>query len=280
MTAPLDLIRQGKELLEKGGIEHPRQEAEDLLAAALKTSRSGVYLSNTPSQEIQTLYFSWIARREKREPFAYIVGEVSFFHVHLKVDRRALIPRVETELLAEKAATLLAKENLKDKVLWDLGCGSGCLGIALKKQFPELAVVLIDLSQEALSLAEENARKNNVEVELIHSDYFEALEGRKFDFLISNPPYISEEEVEDLEPEVRRFEPIQALTPGLSGMESYRSFADTGPAYANQGAKFFFEIGFNQGKSVFDLFESRGFKQVALCKDLAGHDRFLTGEFP
>ena len=141
---------------------------------------------------------AFLARRSKGEPLAYIKGKMSFYHCEINVSPDVLIPRPETEILVDRVVQTLKGENLEDKTLWDLCCGSGCLGIALKKEFSELEVVLSDISPKALQIANENARQNGVEVKIVEGDLFQPFQGKKTHFLICNPPYISQKEFDSL----------------------------------------------------------------------------------
>ncbi len=193
------------------------------------------------------------------------MGEVEFFGCKIKVDQRVLIPRPETEILVE-----MASKQMREGVLWDLCTGSGCIGIALKKANPALSVTLSDLSPHALALAAENAKQNGVEVEILQGDLFFPFTQRKADWIICNPPYLSESEYANLTPAVRDFEPKLALVGGERGTEFYERFAKEVSGYLNSGAQLFFEIGATQGEALKILFP-RG----ELHFDWAGHPRFF-----
>lgn len=246
-----------------------RRVAEEAIAHVLKMRRMDVYLQfDKPILDEELSHIREILKRCKRgEPFEYVIGAVDFFGCRLHIDRRVLIPRPETEILAGMAA-----KRVQRGVLWDLCTGSGCIGIALKKARPELAVTLSDISPEALSLASENARLNGAGVELLQGDLLAPFKGRKADWIICNPPYISQSEFIRLDPSVRDFEPKQALLAGFSGLEFYERLASELPAYLNPGAQVFLEIGSTQGEAV-----KRLFPHGEIHSDWAGHPRFLIG---
>jgi release factor glutamine methyltransferase len=201
---------------------------------------------------------------------------VEFYGLKLKVTTDVLIPRPETEILVDKIAKSLT--DVKGKRLLDLCTGSGCIGLALKKKFPSLQGSLSDLSSKALDVAKENSKINDVQVEFFQGDLFEPLALQKFDYIICNPPYISESEYADLSKEVRDFEPKEALLAGPSGLEFYQRLSRELPSHLNPGGKVWLEIGASQGASVSALFLDRIWKSCILEKDWSGHDRFISLE--
>lgn len=216
-----------------------------------------------------------LARRAKGEPLQYIKGDVQFYDCLIKVTPAVLIPRQETEILVDKIAKQLAGQSLQGKTLWDLCCGSGCIGIALKKQFPELNVVLSDLSSEALAIAQENAHLNKVEVSFLKGDLLAPFYGQKADFFVCNPPYIAANELPLLDVEVRDYEPHQALIAGTSGLEFYQRLALGLKDVLNAHAKVWFELGKGQGEMVREMFLGAPWKSSRVEQDWSGHDRFF-----
>lgn len=237
-----------------------RREAEELLAHVLGCRRMALYMQwDRPVDEAEAaLFLGLVKRRKGGEPIGYLIGEVPFYGAQIRVDRRVLIPRPETELLVD-----LVAQQKPVGTLVDLCTGSGCIAIALKKKFPELRVIGVDLSEEALAVARENGQKNGVEVEWRQGDFLEAVKGEKVDFLVSNPPYVTEGEWEALDPSVRDFEPKMALVGGLSFYERLRGW---------QG-KFFLEIGASQGAEIQKMFPGS-----TLHRDWTGRDRFISLE--
>lgn len=276
MRTLIDILKLSSDFLASKGIPNAKIEAQDLIADALGISRMQVYLDHErPLQnEELDLLRRRLARRAEGEPGAYIHGNVEFHGCTLKVSPQVLIPRQETALLVDKIITTLENVDLNGKVLWDLCCGSGCIGISLKKRFPQLTVVLSDLSPEALKIARENSVQNNVSVEFLQGDLLAPFSGKKADFIISNPPYISESDWTGLDREVRDFEPRMALVGGNSGLEFYERLSAAVFGYLNPHARLWLEMGTGQGESILTLFKGKG----KVERDWAGHDRFFSLE--
>lgn len=270
-----ELIQLSTDFLKKKGIPHPRREAEELLAALLNRKRLELYFDyDAPieEKEVET-YRAWIQRKGNREPLAHILGEVEFLDLNLKVTPDTLIPRQETEILADLIIKSLPEEKLS---VWDVCTGSGCLGLALKSSRPDCQVILSDISPKALAVAGENARLNELAVEIVEGDLLAPFEGKKCDVFICNPPYVTEEEYGSLEDEVRLYEPKRAL---VGGLDFYERLSRELPVYLNPGAKLFFEIGTDQGEALLSIFHQSHWKQKRCEKDWAGHDRFFFLEF-
>lgn len=280
MKTVLEILTLTAEHLKQKGIQNSRRQAEDLLADVLELKRMDLYLQfDRPvvPDELDRCR-QWLARRAKGEPLAYIKGAVEFFDCCLIVTRDVLIPRQETEILVDKICQEFSKQSLTGKQMWDVCCGSGCIGIALKKRFPELQVALSDISTTALNIARENAIKNEVEIEFFQGDLLAPFEGRKTDFLVCNPPYVSESEFSTLDPEVRDFEPKLALTAESNGLEFYQRLAADLPAFLHSGGKAWFEIGDGQGELVKNLFKKAPFKSGLVEYDWASRERFFSLE--
>ena len=206
-------------------------------------------------------------------PAQYIIGHAEFFGMELKVDERVLIPRPETEELVE----LILAENLKDnlKVL-DIGTGSGAIALALAKNSPDWSVTAADISQDALDLSLENANAQNLNLSFIKSDCFSEISS-KYDIIVSNPPYISREDQEEVGLNVLHSEPHLALFADEDGLAIYRRIAEDSKDYLNDGGKIYLEIGYKQGQSVPALFmENLPEKRVRTLKDQFGQDRMVV----
>ena len=216
-----------------------------------------------------------LARRATREPLQYIFGSVPFYDLELKTDKRALIPRDETALLAEEVIRL-AREN-GWKTALDIGTGSGALALSIKHSLPDVSVTASDISTDALALAKENADRLHLNVRFVESDLFEKLAGEKFDLIVSNPPYIPTKDLETLEKELS-FEPENALDGGADGLDFYRDIIAEAPAHLNNGGCLAFEIGFDQADAVSILLSKKGFDRVRVLKDYAGLDRMVLAE--
>jgi len=270
-----ELITLSSDFLSKKGVVNPRREAEELLALLLKKKRLELYFDyDAPLEEREVqIYREWIKRKASKEPLAYILGEVEFLDLKLKVTNETLIPRHETEILADKILNSLPDKPLE---IWDVCTGTGCLGLAMKAKRPDCSVALSDISPKTLEVTKQNAGQNDLDVEILQGDLLEPFEGRKCDVLICNPPYITESEYEALEDEVRLFEPKKAL---VGGLEFYKRLETALPKHLNPYAKVFFEIGANQKDALDAIFNQSHWKQKGCEKDWAGHDRFFFLEY-
>ncbi|HSX26384.1 MAG TPA: peptide chain release factor N(5)-glutamine methyltransferase [Chlamydiales bacterium] len=269
-----EVLKLSASYLQERKVEHSRRSAEEILAHLLQLKRMDLYLQfDRPLDEGElTVLREMLKRKVKGEPVEYITGELEFYNCKIKVDARVLIPRQASEILVDHVV-----KRLKGKrgVLWDICTGSGCLGIAIKKALPELQVTLADLSKEALALARENGQGNGVEVEFLEGDLFGPFGQRKADFIVANPPYVSQSEYLDLDPSVRDFEPKLALLGGERGTEFYERMERELPSFLNPGGWVFFEIGAWQGEALKKIFSGGNWKQRELLADWAGRDRFF-----
>lgn len=277
MYAIREILHFCSEHLKKHFIRYPKRQAEELMCYVLGMKRIDLYLNFERLLEEEELAFCRraIKRRVSGEPLQYIRGVVDFYGCSIVVDSRVLIPRPETEVLVDKIAYSLSKEDLKGKILWDVCCGSGCIGISLKKRFPDLKVMLSDLSASALETARENAKRNGVEASIVRGDLLEPFKGMKTHYLVSNPPYISREEYEKLDREVKGFEPELALLGGETGFEFYKRLAKDLPSHLLPLGKAWLEIGYRQGESIYKIFSHYPWKTRSFEKDWAGLDRFF-----
>ena len=268
--------------LRRGGVETARFEAELLLAHALRIERLHLYLNpDRPLSEAERARFrELIQKRRRGVPLAYLLGTVEFMDATLRVDRRALIPRVETEELVELILKDCGSEAQARGERWrvlDLGTGSGAIVIALLKRWPRARAVAVDLSSDALELARENARQNGVDgrVLWVRTDWLAGLRGR-FHLIVSNPPYVPTEEYAHLPREVRVYEPRLALDGGPRGLRELRRIAQEAPRHLEPGGRLYLEIGAQQAEDVRTLLEeARAFTSVEVLQDLAGRDRFV-----
>ena len=280
MKTVLELVTLSADFLKKKGIANSRRQAEELIGEALGMGRMDLYLQyDRPISEAELdRCREWLVRRSKGEPLQYIQGEVEFHGCRVKVNRHVLIPRQETEILVEKISEELGKQSLKGKVLWDICCGSGCIAIALKKRFPDLLVAASDISQNALEVAQGNAKQNETEIEFLQGDLLAPFQGRKADFLVCNPPYVADHEFAGLDIEVREHEPKLALIGGPTGLEFYRRIKSQLADCLHKPAKVWFEIGHGQGEALKETFSQPPFKNVCLENDWAGKERFFSLE--
>lgn len=229
----------------------------------------------TLEERLWEAYRGLLDERGNHRPLQYITGEQEFMGILFFVNDKVLIPRQDTELLAEEARRRLSPGDS----LLDVCTGSGCLAVSLMKLVPGIRGTACDISAEALSVARENARRQQVDVEFRQGDLFSPIEGR-FDVIVSNPPYIPTGEIEGLMEEVRRFEPMLALDGSEDGLYFYRRLAAEAPDFLRDGGWLLVEIGCDQGRAVAELFEEAGFCEVNCKKDLAGLDRVVTGRRP
>ena len=276
-----DVLKLATDFLKERQDSHPRRHAEDLLSFVLKEPRLNLYLQfDRPLQEGELSHYRMLLKRKATgEPVQYICGETTFFGCHLRITPDVLIPRPETEILLQKGSDQIKDIPLSGKKAWDVCCGSGCIGLGLKKRFPELSVTLSDCSEKALSLARENAGSNQLEVEILYGDLLSGFKGRKADYVFCNPPYISKNDFTSLDPSVKNFEPVLALVGGDSGLLFYERLSRELPDYLEPQAQVFLEIGNDQGKSLLDLFSQECWRAKRVEKDWAGHDRFFFLEF-
>lgn len=277
MKSILEVINLSACYLEEGGIKRPRRAAEELIADVLGKKRVDLYLDHEiPLQEeqLQSIREAMV-RRKKGEPAAYITGQVHFAGALINTTPAVLIPRPETEILVERISKTLENRYFEGKTLWDMCCGSGCIGIALKRRFPSLNVVLADISPAALEVAAQNAECNDVEVIFQKSDLFAAFSGQVCDYFVCNPPYVSLGQFGSLSHEVRDYEPREALVAGPSGLEFYEKIAAALPSHLKPSGSGWLEIGSGQGEAVKKIFENAGWCHCRYEPDWAGHDRFF-----
>ncbi len=271
-----EILQKSTEELLASGLFDARLSAEYLLAHVLGCKRMDLYLRyDQPLEEKEVRDFhAFLERRKKREPVAYLCGRLPFYHLELEVNADVLIPRPETELLVDKVVDFLKKQELRGKVFVDLCSGSGCIGIAIKKSFPDLRVVLSDISRPSLEVAQRNALKNGVDVEFHQGDLLEGF-CDKAHFLCCNPPYVSEEEIKDLEDDVKKYEPLIALIARSFGYEFYERLSKSLPRYLHKGSKIFFEIGSSQKERILQIFNHTPWHVQQFFSDWNGKDRFF-----
>lgn len=266
--------REGTAVLESAGITEAPLDAWLLLSHVTGLSRAAYY--GDPDRPLtegeEDRYHASVMRRSGREPLQHITGEQGFMGYTFRVDARVLIPRQDTETLAEEALKRLKKGM---RVL-DMCTGSGCILISLLKRGPAFTGTGADLSQEALEVARENAERLGVRADFIRSDLFERVEGR-YDMIVSNPPYIPTEEIEKLQEEVRLYDPRMALDGKEDGLFFYRRIIKDSVDHISPGGSLLFEIGCGQGDAVSRLLREAGYSGIQVQKDLAGLDRVVAG---
>lgn len=270
---PQALIRETTALFQQAGIPDPAWDSALLLAHL--TGRPALNLRMDTDTQLDeatlTRYKELRQRRLQRQPLQYLMGVQSFLGRDFQVDERVLIPRPETELLAERAIAWLRQRERSTAL--DLCCGSGCIGISMVLDVPAAQVHAADLSADALAVTGVNAERLGARLTLHQGNLFQAVEGLQFDLIISNPPYIPTAECRGLQPEVMR-EPGMALDGGADGYDFYRRIAQDAPAHLLPGGIVLLEVGWNQASTVAALMEAKGF-HVDVHKDLQGIDRMV-----
>lgn len=241
--------------------------------------RSQLPLSGNFSEQESQNILSAIKKRLKQIPLGYIFGQSEFYGRNFKVTNSVLIPRMDTEILIEEAITqikTLAELRKKNVSVLDIGTGSGAIAITLQKE-TDANLTAIDVSERALAVAKENAKILGADVEFIKSNLFENLASKKFDIIVSNPPYIETATINSLQPEVKDHEPILALDGGEDGLDFYRKIIKEAPKHLNENGVIIFEIGYNQSQAVTNLLQSN-FEDCKTIKDFGKNDRVVVAK--
>ena len=243
-------------------------EAAILLEFVCNTERGDLFShpERLLSEDEEKKYFSLIERRNEKEPVQYITGKTYFYGLEFFCDKFVLIPRFDTEVLVEE----VIKRAPKNCELLDLCTGSGCIAICVKHAS--------DISKEALLIAAKNKDKHNLDINFIQSDLFENID-KKFDIIVSNPPYIPTKVISELEDKVKDFEPKGALDGGEDGLDFYKEIAKEAVNYLKDESILIMEIGFDQGEDVSDILHDNGYKNIEVIKDLNGLDRVVYAVF-
>ena len=276
----LEVIQRSSDFLIRKGVDSPRLQVELLLARVLQMPRMKLYLNferPLTEPELETLR-GLVKRRGEREPLQHILGSTSFCGLEIAVSGDVLIPRPETELLAEVAWKFLSTLNSQPSTILDFGTGSGCLALFIAVKCAQAVVHALDISEAALKLARENAlRLGLTDRVLFHAgDGFNALPGgAKFDLIVSNPPYIPSAEIETLQPEVRDHDPRLALDGGADGLDFYRLLATEAVSRLKPGGRLMLEHGDGQGGAVSELLAQHGWTVESVLKDYSGRGRIL-----
>jgi release factor glutamine methyltransferase len=276
----LEGIQKSTEFLAKKEIDSPRLQAELLLAHVLKLPRMKLYLNfeRALTDAETATYRELVKRRSQHEPLQHITGSTSFCGLEIAVNRHVLVPRPETEILAEAGWSYLSTLNSQPSTVLDFGTGSGCIAIAVAAKCPNANVTALDVSPEALDVAKQNAAKNNLsdKIEFLQGDGFAALPKEiQFNLIISNPPYIPTGEIATLEPEVRDFDPRGALDGGADGLDFYRRFALEARKFLKPAGKIMLEFGDGQGDSIRKIFEEQKWIVEAIREDYTQRQRIL-----
>lgn len=261
--------------LTEKGVENARREAEWLLCAATGLDRMGLYLNfDKPLQEDElSSYRSMVARRGRREPLQQILGSQEFDGREFIVTKDVLIPRYDTEVLVA-ASNRYASQA---RTVLDVGTGSGCIAVSLAIRLPQAIVTAIDLSPDALVIARRNAEQHGVAIEFLLGSFYQPVVARRFDLIVSNPPYITTADLRELQPEVRDFEPQLALDGGQDGLDAYRILVAEAPHHLHPEGWLLFEVGAGQADAVGALLAETGFDDIVSLPDEAGILRVVGG---
>jgi len=272
--------------LSQKGVDSPRLSAELLLGSVLSLQRIELYtLYDRPvlQADLDKLH-ELVKRAGEHEPVAYLIGKTEFYSLELEISRSCLIPRPETELLVERAVAFLRRRGGR-RFVCDLCTGSGCVAVAIGRNYSQAQITATDISDEALQAAAKNVDRYELgaRIELLCGDLFEPvvpeLKESKFDLVVCNPPYVSAAEYEKLDRNVKEYEPKVALFGGDDGLELCRKVIAQAGGFLKTGGALMLEIAYNRGRSVLQLLEAAGgFDEIVVEKDFSGHDRVVTAK--
>ena len=275
-----ELLNQAVIMLKNENIDAPKNKARMLLQATLKKSRE--YLMIYDNKEVENIdrdrYIKNVKRLILGEPLQYITGIQEFMKLNFLVTKDVLIPRPDTEILVEEV--IRKAENIPNPVILDLCTGSGAIAVSLAKYIKNVHICAVDISSKAVEIAKKNAELHGVKnnIEFIESNLFDKIKERKFDIIVSNPPYIETETIKTLSKDVQS-EPKIALDGGKDGLDFYRKIADSGSKYLNRQGYICLEIGYNQRIAVRQILENKKrYVNINCIKDLCGNDRVITAQ--
>lgn len=272
-----DLVKMGQTQLEKAGCPEPKLDAELLYQFMKNIDRTEFIMewSDLVEDRICEKYFDLISIRATRRPLQHIIGSQEFMGLSFGVREDVLIPRHDTETVVVQAEEII--KNNKIKTVLDLCSGSGAIGVSLAKRYPGLKITASDSSAAAKALTQSNAKRNGVKIDVELGDLFVPLGRKKFDMIVSNPPYIPREVIGTLADEVRRFEPQDALDGGPTGLDFYQKIIADAPDHLKKAGWLVLEIGHDQAKAVRALLEETdAFEEITIYQDLSQHDRTVV----
>lgn len=275
-----DLYILGREQIQRHSLDKPELEASLLLCISLGIKKTEIYANPSKklnSKEIKK-FDHLLSRRLKREPIAYIAGEKEFYTRPFKVSTDVLIPRPETEILVEETIKFI--KNRINPLVIDVGTGSGCIAVTICREVGDVSVIATDISPEALTVAQENSVRHCVQekISFVCTDVFSALESSElFDVVVSNPPYVSDDDFVMLESDVKDYEPRLSLYAEKEGMYYIEGIVFESPRYLKPGGLCIIEIGAGQSERASILFEKAGFRDLSVIKDISGLKRVIKG---
>lgn len=277
-TSYRKLFVKAVDLLKSSGIENVEYDIKAILTDTFGVDLNKFILDMDnefePDKDLEAKYLSRIEKRKEHIPLQYIINKQNFYGLDFYVDESVLIPRYDTENIVDRIVKD-CKENKCLSVL-DLCTGSGCIAVSLKKSGFE-KVYAADISDKALAVAKHNAKLNNADIIFLQSDLYENFPKEiRFDIIVSNPPYISTDEIARIEKQVKDFEPKLALDGGRDGLNFYKKIINLSKNFLNNKGRLYLEIGYDQSKDVVDLAKKEGYDNIVIIKDLSGRDRGIS----
>ena len=276
------LLDKSVSFLEKNEIPEARLKTEIIFSNVLGIERMMLFTKyrDEIDEEKKNKIREYIHKIGKEKfPIQYLLNEQEFYGRSFYVDKGVLIPRLDTEVLVEKALNILNKESIEEPKVLDIGVGSGVIGITIALEVPTSKVMGVDISEKALEISSKNKKILKAgNIKFIKSDLFENIEYKKFNMIVSNPPYISSDETDVMSEDALLHEPSEALFAGSEGLYFYNSISKKAMEYLDDNGYLLFEIGYKQGEIVAKMMETYGFKNVEIIKDLAGNDRVVVGQ--
>jgi release factor glutamine methyltransferase len=286
----IEKIRNVSEALSRHGIEFAEKESQLLVKHSLVVDLVDIYRDNPEVSDERGMEIDeMVARRVRHEPLHYILGHIDFFGVRILLGRDVLIPRPETEMMVEYAVKVIRGQgderrttnDARRTTILDLCTGSGCIALALAREFTVAQVYGIDISEAATGYARKNAAENDIgNAIFLCGGIFDAIKGDQlFDVIIANPPYIPSSDIESLEPEIKQWEPRTALDGGSDGLDAYRSIIPRAGNFLKNNGILILELGIGLARPVSGMAETAGFSGIEITKDLAGIERIFRAEW-
>lgn len=280
-----ELITLGLNILKKEEFNNPPLEVRLILSKLLCVDKSYIYShgERKVSKDIENQFVKIIKKRSEGYPIQYILGEKEFMGLDFYIEEGVLIPRADTEILVEHIINFINRYYNGEKTnVLDIGIGSGAISLSIAKYCPGTYVYGVDIDEIAIKIANINKNRLDIKnVEFLKGDLFEPIEslnmGNKFQIIVSNPPYIPKGEIEQLQREVKLYEPRLALDGGIDGLNFYRKITKNAKKFLTEKGILIYEIGYNQGEMVSNILDNEGYKDINILKDLQGMDRVVLG---